>query len=212
MFVFIILLGGCAVCWIQVFASEQNGTRSVLFNLSVPDEDLVSFLMAINAHNQTVLCLSSVSASLWIPLCVVFLLFAAEWWASNSKVSKPPVFIRLSWIEARLCATSPPPELPAVLMALGHRQEQEDLDNLLSAAVMRCLQPASYQMEQPDKPVPSSTPLRSRRRILKPATSNNSGTNLRIGDLKVVKTVAVGVIHRDLWLLSWSVWALSAIF
>lgn len=92
----------------------------------------------------------------------------------------------LGFHEARLCKTSPAPGLPAVLMALGRRHKQEDLGDLLSAAAMRCLQPASYQAQEPDKPpVPGCTPLRSRRRILKPATSNNnSSSNLGIGELE----------------------------
>lgn len=103
----------------------------------------------------------------------------------TAQFPSPLLFIRLSWSEARLCETSPAPGLPAVLMALGRRHEQEDLGDLLSAAVTRCLQPASYQAQQPDKPpVPGCTPLRSRRRILKPATSNNSRTNLGIGELE----------------------------
>lgn len=74
---------------------------------------------------------------------------------------------------------------PAVLMALGRRHEQEDLCDLLSAAMTRCLEPASDQAQQPDKaPILGCTALRSRRRILKAATSNNSCTNLRIGELE----------------------------
>lgn len=114
---------------------------------------------------------------------------AAGLWASNSTVSEPPLlFIRLSWSEARLCETSPAPGLPAALMALGRRHEQEDLNDLLSAAVTRCLQPESYQAQQSDKPpVQGQTLLRSRRRILKPATSNNSRTNLGIGELEKLR-------------------------
>lgn len=43
-------------------------------------------------------------------------------------------------------------------MALGRRHEREDLGDLLSAAVTRCLQPASYRAQQPDKP-PAGTGL-----------------------------------------------------
>jgi len=68
-------------------------------------------------------------------------------------------------------------------MALGQRREQEDLCDLLSAAVTRCLQPASYQTPWPDEP-PVTGCRALRRRTLKPATRNKSYTNLWIGDLE----------------------------
>lgn len=151
----------------------------------------LSFLTAINAHNRTVIyvlprCLSSVLQLFEIPrtpcsssLCSR----AAGLWASNSTVSEPPLFIRLSWSEARLCETLPAPRLPAVLMALGRHHEQEDLGDLLSAAVTRCLQPASYQAQHSWKNHQYRAAHCSwNRRILKPATSNNSRTNLGIGE------------------------------
>lgn len=161
--------------------------------LAITEEDFVSFISNSNksAHKHLAVC--------YLPLCLSSVLhlfefickqhlsspcsLAAGLWASNSTVSEPPLFIRLSWSKAKPCETSPAPGLPAALMALGRRHEQEDLPDLLSAAVTRCLQPASYQAQQPDNPpVPGCTRLR--RWILKPATSNNSLTNLRIGELE----------------------------
>lgn len=119
------------------------------------------------------------NAPLWIPRAhCVAPPRAAGLWASSSPLSS------LEFHEARLWETSPAPGLPAVLMALGRRHEQEDPGDLLSAAVTRRLQPASYQAQQPGEPlVPGCT----RRpgaggKILKPATSNNIYTNLGIGE------------------------------
>ena len=119
-----------------------------------------SFLTAINKHNSTVYHLLSsslsllCSASLNSPARLLYPLHAPvlQDCGRRKTVSEPPLFIRLSWSEARLLETSLAPWLPAVEMALGRRQEQEDLRDLLSAAVMRCLEPASYQVQQPDKP------------------------------------------------------------
>lgn len=157
--------------------------------MTITDEDLVSLMSKSNkctqSHSYT-FCLS-VSApcclSLNSPALHIHPLRAPVLHdCGRLTVSEPLVFIRLSWREARLCETSLAPGFPAVLMALGRRHEQEDLCDLLSAAVTRCPQPASYQAQQPDKPlVPCCTPLGSRR-VLKPATSNNSRTNLGIGD------------------------------
>lgn len=162
--------------------------------LAITEEDFVSFISNSNksAHKHLAVCylplLSQLcAASLWIhlqassilsllPCCRIVGVLTAPF-------QSPPLFIRLSWSKAKPCETSPAPGLPAALMALGRRHKQEDLPDLLSAAVTRCLQPASYQAQQPDNPlVPGCTRLR--RWILKPATSNNSLTNLRIGELE----------------------------
>lgn len=190
-----ILHRGCPVlCYVLLFACEWDGARSV-HTLFINDNQwwrlCVSFLTAINAHNHSLvyilpLCLSSVLHLFEFP-CIHPLRAPVlqDCGRLTAQFASPPLFIRLSWSKAKLCETSPAPGLPAVLMALGRRHEQEDLRDLLSAAVTGCLQPASYQAQQPHKPlVLGCTPLRSRRRILKPATSNNSRTNLGIGELE----------------------------
>lgn len=167
-------------------------THFIYYWQSVKKTLCPSFLTAINLHTNTwryVICLYSLSSVLHLFefICKHHLSspcsLAAGLWASNSTVSEPPLFIRLSWSKAKPCETSPAPGLPAALMALGRRHKQEDLPDLLSAAVTRCLQPASYQAQQPDNPLVLGC-TRLRRWILKPATSNNSLTNLRIGELE----------------------------
>lgn len=153
--------------------------------MTITDEDFVSLISNSIKCTQSHIYMFSSLLRLFEFLCTLHSCSpcsrAAGLWAANSTVPEPPLFIRLSWSEARLCETSLAPRLPAVLMALGRRHKQEHLGDLLSAAVTRCLQPTSYQAQQPDKPpVPGCTLLRSRRRILKPATSNNSRTNLGI--------------------------------
>lgn len=129
----------------------------------------VSFLGAINAHSHTVLHPASVSAlcclSLNSPTCRIRPLRTPVLQDCRRLTAQfPSPQSSLGFHERRRGCARPwwHPGSPAVLMALGHRHEQENLGDLLSAAVTRCLQPASYQAQQSDKPlVPCCTPLGS---------------------------------------------------
>ncbi|KAF7652745.1 hypothetical protein LDENG_00092740 [Lucifuga dentata] len=71
-------------------------------------------------------------------------------------------------------------------MALGRRHEQEDLGDLLSAAVTRCLQPASFQAQGTDKPQVPGLHAVQLQEDFRAATSN-SRTNLGIGEMQLLR-------------------------
>lgn len=183
----------CSLC----FWVEWGQLCSEPYLLTVNDEDCFCLISKSNkctqSHNYPS-CLS-VSAlcclSLNSPTCCIRPLrtpVLQDWRRLTAQFPSPQS--SLGFHEGRQGCVRPRqhPGSPAVLMALGHRHEQENLGDLLSAAVTRCLQPASYQAQQSDKPlVPCCTPLRSQGAGgvgLKPATSNNSRTNLGIGELE----------------------------
>lgn len=151
----------CTLYCNLLFVCERYGARSVHTLLYLLTLMKTSFISHSNKYTQShsvasFICLSSVLHLFEFPrtLCSSSQCsHAAGLWASNSTVFRAPLS-SLGFREARRGCARPHqhPGSPAALMALGRRHEQEDLSDLLSAAVTRCLQPESYQAQQSDKP------------------------------------------------------------
>lgn len=170
--------------------------------------ECLSFLTAINAHNHTAQHL------LWIPLHNHVRPPSAPVLQDCGRLLQHSFRAPLSSLgfhEATQGCSRPHrhPGSPAVLMALGRRHEQEDLRDLPSAAVTRCLQPASYQVQQPDKPtVRGCTPLsdrsssrgrkRRRGRVLKSRHKQQQPHQFRDWRIRIVKMPVFRVIPWDL--------------